>query len=188
MVFRAVLIDFARLLFLFFSFGFYVGSGFGVGGKCLWLMAFLYEGLVFFIFFLCAREVVSRGPSLFHSVCVFCIIALYFLFCCLSAMFLSSVQGSLLWEHNTVNFAQVLVILDGIGLYTWIYLGTLLLGSIHLNKVLVCPTLSSTVAELYCSGPHQLVTLDSSPLFFLLILTPYSIRVPFSPQSMQEDS
>lgn len=48
---RAVLIDFARLLFLFFFFGFYVGSGFGVGGKCLWLMAFLYEGLVFFFIF-----------------------------------------------------------------------------------------------------------------------------------------
>lgn len=39
-------------------------------------------------------------------------------------MFLS-VQGSLLWEHNAVNFVQVLVILDGIGLYTWIYPGTL---------------------------------------------------------------
>lgn len=64
------------------------------GGKCLWLMAFLYEGLVFYFIFY-VHGIVSRGSGLFHSVCVFCIIALFFFsFCCLSAMFLSSVQGS----------------------------------------------------------------------------------------------
>lgn len=49
----------------------------------------------FFYFLFYVHGVLSRGSGLFHSVCVFCIIALYFfLFCCLSAMFLSSVQGS----------------------------------------------------------------------------------------------
>lgn len=49
MGFRAVLIDFARLLFL--CFGFFVGVWFGAGGNCLWLMAFGHEGL--FFFFMC---------------------------------------------------------------------------------------------------------------------------------------
>lgn len=85
-------------------------------------------------------------------------------------MFLSD-QGSMLWEHNAVNFVQVLVILDGIGLYTWIYPGTLVLGSIHLNKVLVCPTPSSTVAELFLSkstSARDIILF--SPLFSFLSL------------------
>lgn len=103
-------------------------------------------------------------------------------------MFLSSVRGSLLWEHNAVNFAQVL------GCYTrWyraIYLDLrryLVLGSIHLNKVLVCPTPSNTVAEplMSKSTPARDIILFS-PLF-VLILTPCNIRIPLSPQSVHRD-
>jgi hypothetical protein len=106
-----VLLDFASLLL--FLWGFFSGQGMALGGKCLWLMAFLYEGLIYFFFM--SRTGYSRGSGLFHSVCVFCIIAL-FLFAEYQLCFLSAGR-LLLWEHNTVNFRSTLVI----GIYRAIY-------------------------------------------------------------------
>lgn len=118
--FRVVLIDFACLfcfsLFLCYS-GLYVGSGFGVGRNCLWLMG-LFS-------FLCARGC-SRGSDLFHSVCVFCIIALFFFFfagyqLCFHLLFEDLCSGSITQLISSCGYPYRAIYLD---LYKCRYLST----------------------------------------------------------------